>query len=270
VLAAMRTWEACVAIARKADLLSVLATNLPMLAMMKVFANESGRARELAEQALVLARELSRPRAEALARGAASFAARVHGDPDDAELHAREGITLSRKLANTVFEQTSHYYLAHALLARGRTAEAREAAAEALASVRERGGYFIGATVLAIAARLAETGEERTALLAEGEAIVDGALSFNRFWFRENAIEAALDAGDAAGARRHAEALLAEQSLPPWPRSVAERGVLLARVATGERSAALETEIAALLERSAAASLGPAARSLEAALRSLA
>jgi len=269
-MAAMRTWEACVELARKADLVAVLAMNLPMLAMMKVFANESARARELAEQALVLARQLSRPRAEALARGAASFAARVHGEPDDAELHGREGIVLSQRLGNIVFEQTSRYYLAHALLALGKIDEARAAAEEALVLVRERGGYFIGATVLAISALLASDRDRAQTLVGEGEALVrDGALSFNRFWFREIAIEVALARGETSRAREHAAALLAEEDLPPWPRSVAERAVLLARVADGERGAALETELAALLERTAAASLGPAARSLEAALRQL-
>ncbi len=271
ILAAMQTWESCVALARKADLLSALATNLPMLAMMKVFANESGRARELAEQALVLSRELSRPRAEALARGAASFAARVHGEPDDAWMHATEGVELSRRLANAAFEQTSHYYVAEALLALGRTAEARLAAEEALTLIRERGSYFIGASVLAINARLCTSRDAAMQLLAEGEALVSsGALSFNRFWFRENAIEAALAMETPAIARAHGEALLAERDLPPWPRSVAERGILLARVAEGERGPAIEAQLAALLERTAAAGLGPAARSLEAALRKLA
>jgi hypothetical protein len=136
--------------------------------------------------------------------------------------------------------------------------------------VRERGGYFIGATVLAISALLATDRDRAQTLVDEGEALArDGALSFNRFWFREIAIEAALARGDASRAREHAAALLAEEDLPPWPRSVAERAVLLARVAEGERGAAIETELAALLERTAAASLGPAARSLEAALRQL-
>lgn len=268
VVPAMRTWEACVALARKGDLLSVLATNLPMLAMMKVFANESAEASELAEQALVLARELSRPRAEALARGAASFAARVRGEPSDAERHAREGIELSRRLANSAFEQTSRYYLVEALLAQGREDDARAEADAALAMVRSHGNYFIGATVLAIRARVSESLDEALALIAEGEALVaSGALSFNRFWFREGAIEFSLARARPAAARAHAEALLAESAPPPWPRSVAERGILLARVLEGERGPALEAELGAAFERAAEAGLGPAARSLEAALR---
>lgn len=270
ILAAMQTWEQCVALARAHDLLAALATNLPMLAMMKVFASECVKARELAEQGLVLARELSRPRAEALAHGAASFAARVHGDPDEAERHAREGITLSRRLGNGPFEQTSHYYLIEALVGRGSLADARIVARDARALLRSHGGYFIGASLLAMSARLAETPDEARALLAEAEALVtEQTLSFNRFWFRESAIEASLAIDDVAGARRHAEALAAEPDLPPWPRAVAERGMLLARVKGGERSPELEHALATLLERVAAASLGPSARSLESVLRAL-
>jgi tetratricopeptide (TPR) repeat protein len=268
ILDAMAQWEACVALARQHDLLGALATNLPMLAMMKVFANECVKARELAEQGLVLARELSRPRAEALGRGAASFAARVHGDPDEAEKHARAGIDLSRRLANAVFEQTSLYYLSEALVLRGQHDEAREVSDRTLALVRAGSGHFIGATAIAMAARLVTDRDAAQALLAEASALIGPTtLSFNRFWFRENAIEACLGTSDAVGARSHAEALLAEADLPPWPRAIGERGVLLARVLEGERGPAIEADLAALLERTAAASLGPASRSLEAALR---
>ena len=74
-----------------------------------------------------------------------------------------------------------------------------------------------------------------------------GALSFNRFWYRENAIEAALAIGDAALARSHADALLGESELPPWARTIGERGLLLARVAHGERGGSIVAELTALI-----------------------
>jgi serine/threonine protein kinase/tetratricopeptide (TPR) repeat protein len=270
VLAAMERWQACVELARTHDLLAVLATNLPMLAMMKVFANEPAEARELAGQALALARELSRPRAEALAVGAASFASRVRGEADDAEEHARLGIELSQRIANVTFEQTSRYYRAEALVAMGRLETAREELDHARALARERGGYFIGAAVLALAARTCANEAETRACLDEGaELMAKGALSFNRFWYRENAIEAALAIGDAALARSHADALLGESELPPWARTIGERGLLLARVAHGERGGSIVAELTALLERAATAGLGPVARSIDAALQTI-
>ncbi|MCB9592095.1 MAG: hypothetical protein H6719_05125 [Sandaracinaceae bacterium] len=72
--------------------------------------------------------------------------------------------------------------------------------------------------MLATLARLTDDPDEAAAWLEEGEAIATGpCLSFNRLWFRENAIEHALSVGDSAAVRHHADAIEAFVAPEPFP-----------------------------------------------------
>ena len=115
-------------------------------------------------------------------------------------------------------------------------------------------------------ARVAASHEECARLLAEGEALLaDGALSHNHFWYRGDAIDAALETGDAAEARRHADALERYASVEPTPWSdfTVARARALADAVDGCADVAA---IRALRVRASALDLRAALPALDAAL----
>jgi hypothetical protein len=198
-----------------------------MLAIAHVWLNVPEKARELAAQALLLARDVSHRRAETLALGAASLAALQQEDWPAAAEYARAAMALTKQSGSLPFEQTALYYLALAQLGAGQHEEARATVAQGLA-LRERGTHFVGAALLATAARLEADPARKAALLDEGEKAIELApLSFNRLWFHEGAIEAALQMSDPARALRSAEALLAATSeeAVPWATAIVERAM---------------------------------------------
>jgi hypothetical protein len=114
-------------------------------------------------------------------------------------------------------------------------------------------------------ARVAATREERERCLAEGEALLaNGALSHNHYWFRSDAIDAALEAGDADGARRHAQALerYASPEPTPWSDFTVARARAVADALEGRGDIAA---IDALRERAASLRLASAIPALDAA-----
>ena len=102
--------------------------------------------------------------------------------------------------------------------------------------------------------------------MAEGEALpADGARSHNHFWFRSDAIDVALEAGDAASARRHADALerYASVEQTPWSDFTVARGRALADVIDGHGDVAA---VRALRARAVAPDLRAALPARDAAL----
>jgi hypothetical protein len=102
--------------------------------------------------------------------------------------------------------------------------------------------------------------------MAQGEALLaDGALSHSHFWYRGDAIDAALEAGDAAEARRHADALERYASVEPTPWSdfTVARARALADVIDGRADA---PALRALRTRASALDLRAALPALDAAL----
>jgi hypothetical protein len=85
---------------------------------------------------------------------------------------------------------------------------------------------------------LARSDDERRDLLARGEALLEaGAISHNHFFFREDAIDASLDAGDLDEALRHADALEHYASREPtsWSRFIVARARALVAARPRER-----------------------------------
>ncbi len=197
---AARVWQECIALCRDAFLLGVEVTNLPMLAMAKVFAGEPNEAANLASEAVLRATRLSRRRAEALARGAVSFAALELGDFATALRAADQAREISKQLGTVVFEQAGHYYAAQAHLGLGDRDAARAQLDLGLALARKHGMHFLGAALLGTLARLLD-GDDRRAALDEGEALARGGLAFSRVWFYENAVRASDEARYQDGLR---------------------------------------------------------------------
>ncbi len=267
LVSAARILEECIASARANGLLAVEAANLPMLAIMSVFLDENARAKKLAGEALVLARSLSRTRSEAISLGAQSLACIARGEYEEARLAVLPAFELTRKLRSVVFEETVFYYLARAQLGLGSLEDARDSAERGVALCRAHGAHFVGAALLATLARLSPDRLTRERLLVEGEAVVTaGTLSFNRFWFYENAIEVRLADADAPGARRYADALAETKETIPWVERIVERARALASHVEGRTDEATREHLRMALEACRADELGGAAIALERAL----
>jgi hypothetical protein len=124
--------------------------------------------------------------------------------------------------------------------------------------------------VLGAKACLATSDAERRDLLARGEALLAAdAVSHNHFFFREDAIDASLDAGDLDEALRHAEALerYASREPTPWSRFVVARARALV---AARRGCADASALRALREHAAAHGLVAAQVAIEKELAALA
>ncbi len=264
LVSAAATWASCIATARAEGLLAVEAVNLPMLAIMRVFLDEAEDARALASEAIILAKSLSRTRAEAIARGASALAANVTGHFDEALVHALRGRELTHRLRHAAFEETVLFYEAQAHIGLGQREDARDAIETALALARTHGMQFIGAALLATHARLTDDASARASSLTEGEALLAGpTLSFNRFWFWENTIETGLERGELELASRAADEIV--RTAEPLARAETLAGrahALLAERRGGDARAALVSVRA----RCEAASLAPLLPAIDEAL----
>ena len=78
------------------------------------------------------------------------------------------------------------------------------------------------------------------------ELLRQGAVGHNHLWFYRDAIEAMLAGGDAAGARRYAQALedYTRAEPLPWAKLFAARGRVLADVLLGHEDEAVRLELA--------------------------
>ncbi len=267
LVSAAETWEECVRVARAEKFLAVEAANLPMLAIVRVFLGEPLRARTTADEAIALARSLSRVRSEAIANGGAALAAASSGAYSDALLYATRGLEIVERLGHTVFLETVLFYLALAQLGLGERDAARASIDRALDLARRHGMQFVGATLLAMVARLAEDRAERERALMEGEALARGkALSFDRFWFFQHGIEAALADRAWSRVREYAAAITETAEPLEGARLLAARARALADHGEGRGDgatvAALEGALASMRE----AGLDPDTRALEEAL----
>ena len=103
--------------------------------------------------------------------------------------------------------------------------------------------------MLAAQALVAGSKPARHEALAEGEKVLrTGCLAHNVLWFRRDAIEAALNAGDWEAAERHAAALeeYTRAEPLPWSAFFVARGRALARRGCGEGGAGLKAELGRL------------------------
>jgi hypothetical protein len=129
---------------------------------------------------------------------------------------------------------------------RGDRPNAKVLSSQAVQVVRKVGMTFIGPTVLAVEAALAEDEGVLQALLKEAEDILDaGCVAHNHFWFAQTAIRHALVTSAWDRAERYAARLeLYTRWEPlPWSDYLIARGRSLAAWGRGERGAACRAEL---------------------------
>ena len=248
---ACEQFRACVALCRDNGYGRVEVANRHMVGWSRILLMEFSDALNDALEAAELAAKVSHHRAELLSLMLAGFVYMELENFSDAQDYLERGLDLAKTISASNFEAQSLRELSRLSAARGDKSEARDYALQAVNVVRTVGMTFIGPSVLADWAALAEDMDERRSALAEAEQILDaGAVAHNHFWFARSAIDVALANGDWDEAERFAarlEAYTREQPLD-WPDFMIARGRALAAWGRGERSDALTAEVSRLTD----------------------
>jgi DNA-binding SARP family transcriptional activator len=241
----------CVALARDHGLLRLEASWLPMLAATQFYRLELDEALDSCR----LARERA-SRAGSLRPGlvAVLVSGQVHACHADwaaAAVAAEEALALARRVGARRFEGEALGLLGLARNGMGERLEAERALDQACAVSRASGMLYSGPWLLGLLALVTADAAKRARALAEAERLLDeGCVSHAYLHFYEIGIEVALEQGDAGQAQRYAQALLDYTAREPLPFADfhAQCGLLLARLARGERTAQLEQQLAAAAE----------------------
>ncbi|MFO1038923.1 MAG: adenylate/guanylate cyclase domain-containing protein [Geminicoccaceae bacterium] len=262
-------FAATVDLARRVGLGRVEIANLPMLAITRLFDEEFAEVSGLAEQAVTAARRVGQPRAEMVAHHGAFFGAIAQLDCERARAAMDRALELARQVGARRFEAEALVFHGEIDLVQGHRDRALERVRVAIAIARETGFFYMGPCFLGLLLRVSDDRKEQEATLQEAESLLAaGSISHNHFFFRRDAIDAALMRGDADGVERQVHALeaYATREPTPWSRFFVARGRALARHARGERSTAQDDELRRLAEHAHATGNLHAARRLDAAL----
>jgi len=251
MLTARQRFDACVALAQREGLKRIEAANRPMAAMTRWYGGDTRGALDDAQAAIELAARIGHHRAEAIAQHGAyqfSHSLMVY---DAALGHAERALVLARQIDAPRFEAEALAFRGELRRCTGRRAEALDDLRQALVIARATGMAFLGPVFLGMLAVAADDPAARNEALAEGEALLAGnSLAHNHLLFRREAIDACLDAGDAAAALHHAVELERRtRSEPlPWSEFFIARGRALAARAAGADGSAATAELARLHE----------------------
>ena len=263
-------FERCVALCERRGNLRFALMNRLMAGLIDHFLGEGRRSLERIEAVRVAAREIGHAVAEVMAGQVAAMVLVSMGRDEEAVAAAEPSLAMARAIASRRFVAFDLYQLGRAGRRHGDRDLARARLDEAWTVLEDVGPGLAGAMVLGAKAGLAKSDAERRDLLARGEALLAAdAISHNHFFFREDAIDATLDAGDLDEALRHADALerYASREPTPWSRFVVAR----ARALVDARRGNADTErLRALREHATAHGLVKALPAIERELEALA
>jgi tetratricopeptide (TPR) repeat protein len=232
IVTARERFARCVQEARDHDLVSVLLSNLPMLAITHTYCGEPAASSESCREGLDLARRVGDLRGELLVNLVLASGCLIQAQLDDCRRHARQALQLAKQLGARRFEAECLGILANTMIGED-PAQALQQSKEALALGRETGMSYCGPMLLSIVARLTSSPTERAKALAEGdELLAAGCVSHSYFEFYGNAIEAGLKERDWASVRHYAGRLETYTSAEPlpWTNNQIKRARLLADV----------------------------------------
>ena len=273
---AQRCFESCVQGARDQEDLGLLVAYLPMLGLTRLYDLRFPQALRECEEALELARQIARPRAELVTLVVTATVHDYHGQPAQALPVAEHALKLARQVGARRFEAETLGLIGVSLLALGRRSESLESLREAWSQAQQIGAEYCGPFLLGSLAMAASDPLERGRALEQGEALLErGSLAHNALDFHFRAMEACLQDGQWPRVRRHADALeraTADEPLP-WAELLVSRGRLLA--AAGDRGeggtladAELAANVTAQLDRAGLSHLTPAMKRAVATARS--
>jgi class 3 adenylate cyclase/tetratricopeptide (TPR) repeat protein len=269
MLTAGRHFRACIELCRQHGFGRIEVASLPMAALSAFCAGEYERALREAAGAVEAASRVGHQRAEMIARHIVFMCQAERAEFAEARLNVERAIALARQLGARRFEAEGLGFLATVEAAHGRRTRAARLVREALAISRETGMAYFGPGLLGWLALHTDDAEERSAALAEGEALLAaGSVSHNYMFFYHAAIETALRAADWTAAERYAAALDDYTRPEPlaWPEFMIARGRALAAWGRGDRDAAAIERLEALRDRAEQTGLRTALPAIEAAL----
>jgi len=240
----------CVEISYKHGFGRIQVANQPMMAFTLMWCGESERALTVGLEAIETAQRVGHGRAEMLAHNAAFELYRSRGEITLARDHANQALALSRQLGARRFEAMQMTYIAEVDFIQGNQEEALSNVRIALANCRDVGMSFIGPKILGGVALVTNDENERHTAITEAETLLEvGSVSHNYVYFRIFAIEACLRAGEYEAAESHAN-FLATFSPQENLRLIefhVDRGRALARVGLGDNSADAIAELDQLI-----------------------
>jgi len=217
IVTARERFARCVQEARDHDLVSVLLSNLPMMAVTHMYCCDTAASGESCREGLELARRVGDLRGELLVHLTLASGMLIQAQLDDCRRHARQAMQLAKQLGARRFEAECLGILAATILAED-PAQALQLAKEGLTIGRETGMSYCGPMLLSVVARLTSSPTERANALDEGDALLAaGCVSHSYFEFYSNAIEAGLQEHDWASVRHYADKLEAYTSAEPLP-----------------------------------------------------
>ena len=183
---------------------------------------------------------------------------------DDLEQICMAELPLARQAGHRRFEINGLDQLARVRLRQGLREEALQHVRVALDLARQTGLGFAGAWLCGLLARAAQSPEQSSLALQEGEELLkQPSVAHNHLWFYKDAIETCIDACDWDAVLRYADALETFVSAEPlpWTDLIVKRGRALEKLARGtDRPAALDY----LMEVRGSAAAGGASWALEA------
>jgi hypothetical protein len=214
--------------------------NRNMMGLIDLYLGATPRGLATIERARNTAREIGHRVAEVMADECAGLVLVGAGRDDEAVVPVERSLALAREIASRRFAAIDLALLGIIARRAGDLAGSRARLDESWALLVDIGSRFAGPMVLAARARVAASDAERRNLLAEGEALLRaGAPSHNHFWYREDAIDGSLEAGDVDEAERHAGELerYASGEPTPWSEFIVARGRALALSRRGRADA---------------------------------
>ena len=263
---AQSAFRRCLDICERAGLTRLMPMNRCMVAIVDALFGRIDSALAQFRGARRLAHDLRDRFAETMCDEAAGFVLAYCGRYADAAEPLARGIALARTVAARRFEVILYTGLALVRAHEGKSDVARACLEQAWSRSNDVGPRFAGPLVLGAKARLAASGDERRAALAEGERLLsEECVAHCHLAFYHWGIDALLDAREWASVDRYADLL--ERAMHDEPLPVVELLVARARALAGAgRGEPDPAALAACLDRARAWELTAYLPSLEAAL----
>jgi class 3 adenylate cyclase/tetratricopeptide (TPR) repeat protein len=246
LLSARRHFADCIDLSRCHGFGRIEVANLPMFALMRLFAGETRAALEEALAAIEMASKVGHLRAQTIAHHAAYNARHALGEFAAAQENVDAALDLARQLKARRFEAEALAFGAELDRLAGRQMEARIAIREALIISAETGMAYFGPVYYGIQALIETDETDRRAALSAAETLLAGnTLAHNHLLFRRDAIEATILLRDWDEVERHADALEAfvRPEPLPWTIFLAARARAFASYGRGHRSVQLDHEL---------------------------
>ena len=215
---AYAAFEECVALCDREGLARFSLNSRCMLAVVHAYLEPADAAVPELDRVRATARELRQRSAEVMADESEGWVRVTQGRYADAIAPAERSLALAREIGARRWIVFNLGLLSFAYWNVGRRTEAAGALREAFAVGEETGLRFVGGMLHGARAQMAEDPDELAGVLAAGEAALEpGCPAHCHFWFRREAIDAALRHAEWERALREAAALEAFTRAEPLP-----------------------------------------------------